>query len=89
MLKKLDNIHRIIFIVLLFILGIIYLPPLIKHYLLEKKECSILKGQCPNGTYCGINGKCVEGNENDSCTLGLAQCKRPFNCLPDFKCHKY
>jgi hypothetical protein len=86
---NLDNIHKYIFFGFVLLLLILYLPPLIRHYLINNKECSILKGTCPTGKYCNLDGKCVEGNENDTCFLGLAQCKRPFNCLPDFKCHKF
>jgi hypothetical protein len=68
---------------------ILYAAHLVRHYTVKNKECTILKGQCPENKYCGINGTCVEGNENESCFLGLAQCKRPFNCYPDFKCHKF
>lgn len=87
-MNTLDNIHRYIFFGLVILLTIIYLPHLLKHYTSKTKKCSVLKGECPNNMYCGMNGECVEGNENDSCFLGLAQCKRPYNCLPDFKCHR-
>ena len=88
-IQKLDNIHRYVFFGFLLLLAILYIPPLVKHYTLKSKKCSILKGECPNGAYCSVDGECVEGNEGQSCFLGLAQCKRPFNCLPDFKCHKF
>jgi hypothetical protein len=83
-----DSLHKYFFIVFMFILAIVYLPPLFQHYT-QPKECTIMKGQCKNNQYCGINGKCVEGKEGDSCFLGLAQCQRPFNCMPDFKCHRF
>ena len=92
MYERVDRVHRWLFIG--FVVGFVVLVVvlygwhLVRHYTSER-DCTIFKGECPNGHYCGVNGKCQLGKENDSCFLGLAQCQNPYNCYPDFKCHRF
>ncbi len=85
LINKINRIFFIFFIIILLLYGFFIL----KHFYNYNRKCTIFTGQCGNNTYCSINGKCVEGNEGDSCFLGLAQCKRPFNCYPNFKCTRF
>jgi hypothetical protein len=86
---NIDIFHKSVFVIFITILIVLYGFYIIKHILNQNKRCIIFKGQCPNGKYCGIDGNCVVGDLGDSCFLGLAQCKRPYNCYPNFKCNKF
>lgn len=89
MLKSIvDNTHRVLFVVFMLVMILLYGWFMYKHFSNER-DCTVFKGQCGQGQYCGVSGKCQDGKEGDSCFLGLAQCQRPFNCYPDFKCHKF
>ena len=83
------HFHDFCFIVSIVTLLILYAYKTIKHYLISDRECTMGFGNCIAGKYCGPDGKCVNGTEGDSCYLGLAQCNKSLNCLPDFKCHRW